>query len=157
MEPKALERMLGRTRALLEGAHILNLPIVYSEQYPKGLGRTVKELQNPLQGIAPIEKMRFSAALPALLEKLAGRTQILIAGMESHICVFQTARDLAEGGRTPILCADAILSRNEEDRRVGLAQGQSLGAMVTTVEGALFDILGEAGTPEFKAVSAVVR
>lgn len=158
MDPERLARMLKRTRALLEGAQALGLPVLVTEQYPKGLGPTVAEVAGALPpGTRPVEKTDFSCATPAVVEGLGGRPQVLLCGMETHVCVFQTARDLLERGSVPYLCADALLSRTEEDRRWGLERARDLGAVVTTVEGALFDLLGCAGTPEFKRVSAAVK
>ncbi len=158
MEPKALERLIRRTRALVEGAKALQLPILVTEQYPKGLGSTL----GPIRAALPedqryVEKLEFSCAVPDVLKGLTGRPQVLVAGMETHICVFQTVRDLAERKFVPFLCADAVLSRTEEDRAIGLERCREAGAVVTTVEGALFDLLGRAGTPEFKAISAAVK
>jgi nicotinamidase-related amidase len=101
--------------------------------------------------------MEFSAAVPDVLAALGGRKQVLIAGMEAHICVFQTARDLVTQGFEPYLLADAVLSRSTEDRRVGLELCREIGAGISTVECALFDMLVRAGSPEFKKVSAAVR
>jgi nicotinamidase-related amidase len=157
MPAAGLARLVNRARALLEGAKALGLPVAFTEQYPKGLGRTLPELLAVLEGLAPVEKLRFSATEPAVLSQFAQRKHVLVAGMETHVCVFQTARDLSARGITPVLCADAVLSRTEEDRRVGLQLCQDAGAQVTTVEAALFDLLGEAGTPEFKRISAAVR
>jgi len=91
------------------------------------------------------------------VSQLSGKKHVLIAGMETHVCVYQTVRDLAARGVTPVLCADAVLSRADEDRRVGLQLCQDAGARVSTVEAALFDLLGEAATPEFKRVSAAIK
>jgi nicotinamidase-related amidase len=157
MAPERLERVLNRSRALLQGAKALGLPVVVTEQYPKGLGHTVPPLRELLGEKAPVEKVRFSCAVPEVLQQLEGRTQLLVAGMEAHICVFQTVRDLAARGLAPYLCQDAALSRTEEDRRVGLKLAQEAGAVLTTVEAALFDLVGGAGTPEFKAISAAVK
>ena len=158
MDKEKLARMLNRTRALLEGAKALGLPVVVTEQYPKGLGPTMAEVTQALpEGTRAIEKLEFSCAVPPVLERLAGRPQVLLCGMETHVCVFQTARDLLEKGAVPYLCADAILSRTDEDRRWGLERARDLGAVVTTVESALFDLLVKAGTPEFKKVSAAVK
>lgn len=158
MDKEKLARLLNRTRALLEGAKALGLPAVVTEQYPKGLGPTVAEVASALpDGTRAIEKSEFSCAVPAVVEKLSGRPQVLVCGMEAHVCVFQTARDLLERGFVPYLCADALLSRTDEDRHWGLERARDLGAVVTTVEGALFDLLGCAGTPEFKRVSAAVK
>ncbi len=155
MEPHALERMLRRTRAAIQGAQALQLPIVHTEQYPKGLGPTHPSLREMLSG-RPVEKLNFSCAMAEVVASLK-RSQILIVGMEAHVCVFQTARDLAEQRFTPYILVDAVLSRQEEDRQIGLGLCREVGAVMTTVESALFDLLGKAGTPEFKTISAAVR
>jgi len=157
MPQAELQRMVTRTCALVEGARALSLPIVYTEQYPKGLGRTVPPLRERLGSLVPVEKLRFSALDDAVRAQLCGRRQVLVAGMETHICVYQTVRALAEEGTLPVLCADAVLSRFEVDVRIGLQLATDAGAMVATVETALFDLLGEAGTPAFKRISAAVR
>ena len=157
MRPEPLERMLNRTGALIEGARAMGLPIAFTEQYPKGLGPTLPALLAKVPGASPHEKLRFSAALPEVLEALGGRKQVIVAGMETHVCVYQTVRDLAAAGVTPFLAADAVISRTDEDRQVGLSLCAQAGAVTTTAEAALFDLLGEAGTPEFKVVSRAVK
>ena len=157
MDRDALDRMLARTNAAIEGARALGLPIIVTEQYPKGLGPTHSLVRMRLADVKPVEKMEFSAGVPDTLAALGNRRQVLIAGMEAHICVFQTVRDLAERGLSPFILADAVLSRSTEDRRVGLDLCRDAGAHVVTVEAALFDLLERAGTPEFKKVSAAVR
>jgi nicotinamidase-related amidase len=157
MPPAELERMVRRTVALVEGALALGLPIAVTEQYPKGLGPTVAALREHLGDLAPVEKLRFSALDDRVRAQLRGRRQILVAGMETHICVYQTVRQLAEDGLSPVLCADAVLSRFEIDRQTGLQLAAGAGATLATVETVLFDLLGEAGTPEFKRISAAIR
>ncbi len=157
MEPQALERMLKRTNAAIEGAKTLQFPIFVTEQYSKGLGPTHAQVRERLGGRKPVEKLVFSAAVPEVLAALEGRRQVILVGMETHICVFQTARELVENGFEVWVCADAVLSRSEEDRRVGLELCKEVGARVTTVESALFDMMVRAGSPEFKAISAAVR
>lgn len=157
MEPKALERVVNRTVAAVQGARALGIPVVVTEQYPKGLGHTLPALAAVLGDVRPVEKVSFSCAQDEVFQQLAGRKQVMVTGMETHVCVFQTVRDLAERGLTPYLCADAAISRTEEDRRIGLDLCRDSGAVITTVEAALFDLLGKAGTPEFKAVSAAVK
>jgi nicotinamidase-related amidase len=158
MEPKALERVVNRTVAAVQGAKALGLPVVVTEQYPKGLGHTLPAVAAALGGdVRPVEKVSFSCAVDEVFSLLGGRTQVMVTGMETHVCVFQTVRDLAERGLVPYLCADAAISRTEEDRRIGLDLCRESGAVITTVEAALFDLLGKAGTPEFKAVSAAVK
>jgi|CXWL01.1.fsa_nt_gi nicotinamidase-related amidase len=157
MEPAALERMVRRTCAAIAGAKALGIPVVVTEQYPKGLGSTMAQVKAATPGFAPVEKIRFSAALPEVLGQLGNRSQVLIAGMETHVCVFQTVRDLKDASLQPYLLVDAVLSRTEVDREVGLDLCRAAGAEVTTVEAALFDMLEKAGTPEFKAVSVAVK
>lgn len=158
MAPEALERMKRRTLAAITGAKALGLPIAVTEQYPKGLGPTVPEVKDAVgPQFQPFEKVQFSCLSPELEKALEGRDQILIAGMESHVCVFQTARDLAERKKTPVLLMDAVLSRTEAERALGLELAKETGAIISSVEAALFDLLGRAGTPEFKAVSAAVK
>jgi len=157
MEPQALERVLNRTGAAIEGAKALRFPTFVTEQYPKGLGPTHAQVRERLGGRKPFEKLEFSAATPEVIAALELRKQVLVVGMETHICVYQTVRALVEQGFEVWLCADAVLSRSAEDRRVGLDLCKEAGARVTTVESALFDMMGRAGTPEFKIVSAAVR
>jgi nicotinamidase-related amidase len=156
MEPRSLDRMIQRTSAAILGAQALKLPIAFTEQYPQGLGRTIAPLAKLLSGSTRVEKVSFSCALPEVVSALK-RHQILLAGMEAHVCVFQTARDLAEQGFVPYVMADAVLSRTVEDRQVGLSLCREAGAVIATVESALFDLLGKAGTPEFKVISTAVK
>jgi nicotinamidase-related amidase len=157
MSPEGFERLVNRTLAAIAGARALGLPIVVSEQYPKGLGPTIKAVKDAIGDLRPIEKIEFSAWLPQVQERLAARPNVLIVGMETHVCVFQTVRDLAGAGLKPYVAVDAVLSRAEVDHRVGLELCAQAGAVMTTVETALFDALGKAGGAEFKAVSAAVK
>lgn len=157
MPPARLERLLNRTLAAIDGAKALGLPIVVTEQYPKGLGPTMKVVAERIPDFKPIEKLEFSAFVPEVKERLAGRPNVLVTGMETHVCVFQTVRALKEAGLIPYLAADAVLSRTEVDLQIGLDLCRSAGAQVTSVETVLFDALGRAGGPEFKAISAAVK
>lgn len=157
MDPAAFERMKKRTLAAIAGAKALGLPIVVTEQYPKGLGPTLPDVKAALDGKTPVEKVNFSCMLPEVEQQLVGRSQILLAGMETHVCVFQTARDLVEKGRVPVLLTDAVLSRTDAEKELGVALVKEAGGIVSSVETALFDLLGKAGTPEFKAVSNAVK
>jgi len=146
-------------RALILAARELGLPVLATEQYPKGLGGTLASIREALPA-PPLVKMHFSCgADPAFAQALAatGRKQVLVVGIESHVCVYQTARDLVERGYEVHVCADAVTSRLEEHRRVALQQMRDLGAVVTSAETAIFDLLHACGTPEFKKVSAYVR
>lgn len=157
MEPEALARMLGRLGALIEGARVLGLPIAVTEQYPMGLGHTVPSIRERLSDVPVVEKLRFSALDDAVRERLAGRRHVVVAGMETHVCVYQSVRDLASEGRHPALCIDAVLSRFPVDREAGLELARAAGATLWSVEAVLFEILGTAGTPEFKRISAAVK
>ena len=157
MDPEALERVVRRCAALVEGARALGLPLVVTEQYPKGLGPTLPSLQEKLGEVRPVEKLRFSALGPDVRRQLGQRPNVVVAGMETHVCVFQTVRDLADAGMRPVLCTDAVLSRFPADREVGLQLAREAGATLSSVEAVLFDLLVEAGTPEFKRISAAVR
>jgi nicotinamidase-related amidase len=139
---------------LIEAARILDVPRIVSEQYPKGLGHSVPELG--LDGEPVIEKTVFSA-VRADGFSLNGRDQVVVCGIESHVCVSQTAHDLLQRGIEVHIPADAVGSRNERDYRWGLERLDRAGAVVTTVESVLFELLGRAGTPEFKQVQALIK
>ncbi len=158
MNPDSLQRALNRTVAAILGAKALGMPILVTEQYPRGLGPTMKAVQEAIgEGFQPIEKIEFSAWQPGIQAQLSARPNVLVVGMETHVCVFQTVRDLASAGLTPWLAADAVLSRQAIDHQTGLALSARAGAILTTVETALFDALVKASGPEFKAVSAAVK
>lgn len=147
---------LRQAETLLWMARELGLPVLATEQYPRGLGPTLPQLAVP----EALEKLRFSAvqveAVAAALQQ-AGRRQVLVTGMETHICVAQTVRDLAGLGLQPWVVADACLSRRKLDWRLGLEHMRGQGACVVSAEAALFELLGAAGTPLFKALSQRIR
>jgi nicotinamidase-related amidase len=150
------DRVAAGAATLVRGARILDLPVIVTQQYPKGLGATVPELAEHLDGIEPIDKVRFSAAAADGFD-LQGRDQALICGIESHVCVSQTAHDLLDRGVEVHVARDAVTSRTEENRELGLHKMEGAGAVVTSVETALFELLGAAGTDEFKQVQALVK
>jgi nicotinamidase-related amidase len=159
MPPDALARVVKYTRALVGMAKELGLPVLASEQYPKGLGPLIPEVKDILPS-PPLEKVHFSCGadpgFAAALEK-TGRRQVVVCGMETHVCVFQTVRDLLSHGYEVHVCADAVSSRTEEHRRVGLELCRQAGAIVTTAETAIFDLLHQAGTAEFRKVAPLVK
>ena len=150
------DRVAANTAKLLRGARILGVPAVVTEQYPKGLGRTVPEVAEHLDGAEPVEKSCFSAARADGFDT-GGRGQALVCGIEAHVCVHQTVQDLLERGLEVHVARDAVTSRTEENREIGLRRAERAGAVVTSVETALFELLGAAGTPEFKEVQALVK
>ena len=142
--------------ALVRGAQILGLPVIVTEQYPKGLGSTVPEVAEHLNGVEPIAKVRFSAAAADGFD-LDGRDQALVCGIESHVCVSQTAHDLLDRGVEVHVARDAVTSRTEQNRELGLHKMEGAGAVVTSVETALFELLGAAGSDEFKQVQGLIK
>ncbi len=146
-------------RAMILAARELDVPVLATEQYPKGLGATLPSLRELLPA-APLVKMHFSCGADPEFERAlaaTGRKQVVMVGMETHVCVFQTARDLLERGYEVFVCADAVTSRFEEHRRIALEQLRDMGAVVTSAETVIFDLLHVCGTTEFKKVSPLVR
>jgi nicotinamidase-related amidase len=154
---RKFDRVAANVATLVEGAKALGIPIVVSEQYPKGLGSTVPEVSEHLPDWArPIDKVCFSAAEAEGFD-LNDRDQALICGIEAHVCVSQTAHDLLDRGLEVHVAEDAVSSRTKENRKVGLHKMESAGAVVTTVETALFELLGGAGSAEFKRIQELVK
>ncbi len=141
-------------------ARRLGIPLVVTEQYPKGLGPTVREVREACGSFEPVEKNCFSCAgSAAFMGRLreAGRSQAVIAGIETHVCVAQTAVDLAEAGFTVHVAADACGSRFPRDAELALRRMEAAGVVVTGAEAAVFEWLREAGTDAFRAVSARIK
>ena len=138
---------------LVQAARVLEVPTLVSEQYPRGLGHTAPELG--LEGEPRIEKTVFSAVRAEGFD-LAGRDQVIVGGIETHVCVSQTVHDLLDAGVEVHVPADAVGSRHELDHERGLERLERAGAIVSTVEAALFELLERAGTPEFKAVQKLI-
>ena len=144
---------------VVKGANVLELPILWLEQYPKGLGPTVEEIANEIDGI-PIEKITFSAYdNEEFVQKLeaTGRKKVLLAGIETHICVYQTAAHLLAKGYEVEVLADCVSSRTAENREVGIEKMMQLGAKITSVEMALMEIQVIAKGDAFKAISAIIK
>jgi nicotinamidase-related amidase len=154
------ERVTGRVRVLLEAARALAVPTVVSEQYPKGLGRTMDALQPLLADAAVIPKTHFSCARePALADaiRVLDRQQLVLCGMETHVCVLQTAIDLQGQGYAVHVAADAVGSRHPDRRELGLARMRHAGCVIVDTEMVLFEWLGAAGTDEFRSLSPLIR
>jgi len=139
----------------------LSIPVVLTEQYPAGLGRTLPELKAVLpKGVTPLEKTTFSCGGDEGFRKaMAGlkREQWVLCGIETHVCVYQTALDLLRDGRQVALAADAVSSRRPRDREIALARMRDLGAQVMSTEMVLFEILRQAGTDDFRGVAAILK
>jgi len=150
------DRIAKATATLIEGAGIIGVPVVLTEQYPKGLGETVHEVAEHLpDGVEPLEKVCFSAAGADGFD-LGGRDQALVCGVETHVCVNQTALDLLASGVDVQVAEDAVGSRTDRNKEVGLHKMERAGAEITSVETALFELLGRAGTDEFKRVQKLI-
>ncbi len=154
------ERVVANTVKLIDGFKILNTPIYYTEQYPKGLGTTESTIKNALGEAEAIQKLSFSCSgagnlFDVLKEK--GITQIVVAGIETHVCVQQTVLDLLANDFQVELAADAVSSRNSFDYETSLNRMRLNGTEVTTTEAILFELLEVCGTDEFKKISKIVK
>jgi nicotinamidase-related amidase len=167
MPEDVVGRVIRNTSILIDAAARLGLPIVVSQQYPKGLGATVPAIEEALAAagaagaaIHRFDKLEFSAvaapAFAALAPRL-GRDQWIVTGMESHVCVYQSVRDLAARGTAVHVVADAVCSRAKANWRIGLALAERAGAIATATEVCVFDLLGRAGSDEFRALSKAIR
>ena len=148
---------------LVRGCHVLDVPPLLTEQYVQGLGRTVPRVRRALEetfGYAPIEKTCFSAngagEFQAALRGLR-KKQILVAGVEAHVCVYQTVGDLLAAGYDVTLIADAISSRTAENKAIALQRMSHDGARLSSTEMALFELLGVSGTDEFAQILKLVK
>ena len=143
-------------RFLLDAAAMMQVPAVVTEQYPKGLGRTVEPLRNHPATVATIEKLRFSAA-DELLNTGVTANQVVLAGIESHICVQQTALELRRRGIQVFVASDCIGSRHAEDSRRAIDRMDRAGIVISTAEAIAFEWCERAGTERFKTLSRLVR
>ena len=150
--------MIDCCRRLIEAARLFGLPVTATEQYPQGLGPTVPALRELLD--SPPEKLRFSSAevigWPPAGEQDNDRDKVIVAGIEAHVCVQQTALDLMSLGYRVYVPADAVASRNRFDWKFALRRMADSGAVITTTEAILFEICEVAGTPEFQEIRRLV-
>jgi isochorismate hydrolase len=159
MDEKVLEKLTKNISILQETASELGIPMVATEQYVKGIGETIPFLKEKLAEPA-LEKMTFSccgeAPFPDRLKAL-GRKQVIVTGMEAHVCVLQTVIELIDAGYHVHLVKDAVMSRKKENWRVGIDAAVAAGAVITSTEAALFQLLRVAGSDEFKKLAKLVR
>jgi nicotinamidase-related amidase len=165
MPKESLARIEKNVGILLAAAVELSLPVVVTEQYPKGLGPTVAAVEAKLAAVSPgklvrAEKVEFNAAcaapVAAALAEHGARSWVL-CGMECHVCVYMTAREIVRRGYATHVVEDAVASRTEGNRAAGLRLIERAGAVLTTTETVVFDLLGKAGTSAFKALSPLLR
>lgn len=152
---EGFDEIAAQTAILAQGAQVLGLPVLVTEQYPRGLGDTVPKVREVLGETPRIAKTAFSAARAEGFD-LAGRDQALVCGIETHVCVNQTVHDLLAGGVEVHVAVDAVGSRTAANRELGLRKMEESGAILTSVETALFELLGAAGTDEFKTIQKLV-
>lgn len=149
------EEMLDQLANLIQACHILEIPILWLEQYPQGLGPTDPKIAQHLTGLEPISKITFSACgNEQFMEQLqkVNRKQVLLTGIETHICVYQTGVDLVAQGYEVQVVSDAVSSRTAENKRIGLEKMKAAGIAETSVEMAVYEMLQKAGGEQFKAI-----
>jgi nicotinamidase-related amidase len=154
------EKLLRNLVKLVQGIKVLEVPVIITEQYPKGLGPTIPEIKGLLPDVKPVEKVCFSCCdEPAFGEVLGTlkRKQVLIAGIEAHICVYQTAMALTRAGYEVQVVGDGVASRDPENKLVALFKMGAAGISPTTTEMALFELLKVAKGDKFKQISAIVK
>ena len=152
--------LIKQLKTLVQGAVCMGLPVLWLEQYPKGLGPTIPDIGELLTGNSPIAKTSFSAlGSTEFRQKLQefGRSNVLIAGIESHICVYQTACDLLNEGYHIEVAVDAITSRTKANNDIGIERMKQSGANLTSVEMCLFELLKTAESPDFKRIATLVK
>lgn len=157
---KQREKVVSNCLHLVEAANLLAIPIVITEQYPKGLGPTVNEIKESLPLYEPLDKVTFDCCRgEGFLEKLSSlnRKQIILAGMETHVCVLQTCLSLLREDYAVHLVRDAVCSRKKDDFLTGCELMRDAGAVITGTETVLFQLLEKAGTEEFKTISKRIK
>jgi nicotinamidase-related amidase len=154
------EPLFRNIQILIQAAKILEIPILWCQQVPEALGPTLPEIAELLTGIEPVNKASFSCCgdekFNAELNSLA-KEQVLLCGIETHVCVYQTAMDLMEGGLDVTVIADAVSSRTEQNRQVALDRLGAEGAHISSTEMALFELLKTAKHPQFKQIARLVK
>ncbi|XP_071493131.1 isochorismatase domain-containing protein 1-like [Diadema antillarum] len=148
------------TKRLIKGAYILDIPVIVTEQYPSGLGHTVGELELDVNKSVVFSKTKFSMVIPEVVQKLDELPEvksIILVGIEAHVCIQQTALDLLAKGFDVHIVADAVSARSMMDRQFAYERLRQFGAIITTSESVLFQLLGDKNHPKFKEVQALVK
>ena len=160
MDSELRDSVAKNLKVLGTAARRLSLPLLLSEQYPKGLGHTLPELQEALGHLSPVEKVSFSCCdVPSFAEQLkaARRSQVVLAGIEAHVCVLMTGLGLLSLGYQVHVVADATCSRSRQNWQLGLDQLRQAGAVITSTESVVFQLLRRADTDEFRAIQALIK
>lgn len=153
------EKIINNNVILIEAAKNMDIPILVTEQYPKGLGKTVEELDKKLENAVKFNKIVFSSCSKEVLDHMysSKRKKVIITGAETHVCVFQTVRDLLKQGFYVFVAEDAVGSRTKENYDNSIALMREMGAVITNTETIVFDLLKESGTPEFKTMMKLIK
>ncbi len=154
------ETVLRNAQILIQGVKLLGIPLVVTEQYPQGLGHTVEEIARHIADIPVIEKTAFSCfGSDEFKARLASyrRRQVLLCGIETHVCVYQTARDLLAHDYEIYLVTDAVSSRTPENRQLGIHRIEEMGGILTSTEMALFELMKDTQIEAFKPISKLVK
>lgn len=154
------ESLLFRNEILIKGLNLLNVPITVSEQYPRGLGKTVFDLAKLTEGSPKFEKSSFSCIDNVTIKEHIDSIQkkfVIISGIEAHVCVLQTVLDCLEIGQIPVVVEDCISSRKNSDKTVALQRMRTSGAIITTYESLLFELCRDSKNEQFKEISQLVK
>lgn len=159
MPADAMAAVIKQTQVMLQAAHLLSMPTLFTEQYPQGLGHTLPELAATISPATVIEKTAFSAcAEPKFNAKLSrDKSQVVLLGMEAHICVLQTALDLLANHKQVFVLEDAVISRNPVNKANAIARMRDAGCVITNTESVLFECIGNAQHEAFKTIAKLIR
>ncbi len=153
------EELIRTLQILIRGMRLLEVPLLWTEHFSLFLGRTVEELARTLAPAEPLHKMSFSCMKEERVAKAveeSGRNRVILAGIETHVCIYQTARDLLEKGYDVTIAEDAVSSRRENDKRVSLERSRELGAHIATTEMILFDLFESSEHPRYEELIRLV-
>lgn len=159
MPPEVMQKVIKNCGILMQAAQLLEVSTLLTEQYPRGLGHTVPELLAQLPQAKPIEKTHFSCmGEPSFVRQLTrDHTQVILTGMETHICVCQTAMDLIAHGKQVFVVEDAVLSRSSDNKANAIARMREAGCVITNTESLVFEWLGKAEGDAFKVITKLIR
>ncbi|VDM98594.1 unnamed protein product [Thelazia callipaeda] len=153
---KFFEEIVKISKRLVVAAKLLDVKVIATEQYPKGLGHTVEELELKKHNIPVFEKKKFSMCIPPLTENLGSTKSVILCGVEAHVCVLHTALDILDKGIDVHVVVDAVSSRSQTDRMFALRQMEVAGAILTTSECAILGLLGGADHPKFREIQKII-
>jgi len=154
------EELKRNAGILIKGLNLLKVPLLITEQYSKGLGKTIPAISENHEGFEPIEKISFSCCGESRFLKelnMLNKKFVILAGIETHVCVLQTVLDLIESGFQPVLVEDCVSSRKENDKKVAVERIRREGAIITTYESILLELCRIAGTETFKQISGLIK